>query len=722
MAKKLFIISLLIQLIPIGISIVSGQDKGSPEILAKDIETIVTRLTADYLAEGVDYNKVEAVVSAIRQDGSWADIDYAIVSNDFPAEQHLKNIRLMAIAYAKYGTGFFRSEKLKQKILLGYNYYLEKKPTSKNWWYNDIGAPQDYLVGLLLIKAEIPEKNLRHYSSYLKDLTDNPGHRGMNRIWVSAIAIAKGCLENDDSMVDKGFRSVASTLVIAQEQGDEGIKIDNSFHQHRPQLYSGGYGKAFAEGTANLMALSANTSFGKAFSEEKKRIFSNMLLYGNQLFSYRDAVDFGTIGRNIARPGAIGSINPAILDKMITIDPGQAPAFRAWKAHLQGAAFPKPFLGNRYFWKSDIMTQHGLDYYLSAKVVSTRTNGTEMLNGENLKGYNLALGATNIMKTGDEYKDVFPVWDWTRIPGTTAIMNQSAAILPWYFFGSNEFAGGVSDGHTGVIAYEHSYNGVQAKKAYFFADGQMLCLGAGINAIRTQQVVTSVNQCHLRGDVFIGGEGNMAGAKFADSLRTTKNNNLQWVYHDGVGYIFPAGGNISFKNAIQTGSWKSINVTGSENTVGKPVFSLWFNHGTAPKEDSYYYIVSPEHSLEDFKQKIGVKGFKVLKNDKNLQVVKHQQRYFIIAYKPGIIKLDDGLQISSDSKAVIMIEEKDKGYQFSLSDPTHQQNEVNISINKLIKGSAGVQEHNATKINFKFPQGDNVGNTISSFYEKLTFK
>lgn len=718
MIKRLFFIIMLTHLAIVNTAAVFAQKSNNAGTLKTDLQVVAERLIEGYLGEKIDDAKLNKVITSLKPDGSWPGIDYTTVGNDFPAEQHLKSLRLMAIAYAKQGSGFYRSAKLKQKILLGYNYYLDKKPTSKNWWYNEIGAPQDYLVGLLLIRAEIPEKNLRHYSSYLKDLTDNPGHRGMNRIWVSAITIAKGCLENDGSMIGKGFRSVASTLVIAQEQGDEGIKIDHSFHQHRPQLYSGGYGMGFAESVANLMALSANTSLSQTFSEEKKSIFSNMLLYGHQLFSYRGAVDFGTIGRNIARPNSITAISPVTLDKMMVIDGRRASAFRDWKSHIQGADFPKSFLGTRYFWKSDIITYHGPDYYLSAKVISTRTNGTEMLNGENLKGYNLPLGATNIMITGDEYRDIFPVWDWTRIPGTTAIMNQSAAILPWYLFGNNEFAAGVSDDHTGVIAYEHSYNGVQAKKAYFFADGQMLCLGAGIKAIRTQQVVTSVNQCHLRGDVFIGGEENIAGAKFGDSLMTIKNNNLKWAYHDGVGYIFPAGGNITFKNAIQTGSWKSINVNGSEEVVRKPVFSLWFNHGTAPKDDSYYYIVSPGHSLENFRQKIGVNRFKVLKNDKNLQVVKHQQRYFIIAYKPGTIELEDGLQISSDSKAVIMIEEKDNGYQFSLSDPTHQQNEVNISINKLINGSAGVQGHSGTKINFKFPQGDNVGNTISSFYKK----
>lgn len=715
MFKKLNII-LLVQYISLSVTVVFGQMKKN--VLTDEINIVTARMIETYLLEEIDEPKAQRLMETLKPEGNWSGIDYTTVTNSFLAGQHLKNLKLMALVYAKQGTGFYRSEKLRQKILLGYDYYLSKNPKSKNWWYNEIGAPQDYLVSLLLIKAEISERDLRHYSSYLKDLTDNQGHRGMNRVWVSAITIAKGCLENDGTMITKGFKSVASTLVIAQEQGIEGIKIDNSFHQHRPQLYSGGYGMSFAEGTANLMALAANTSFAKVFSEDKKRIFSNMLLYGHQLFSYRGAVDFGTIGRNIARPDAIKSINLTSLDKMTIIDPKQASAFRNWKSHLIGADFSKPFLGNRYFWKSDIMTHHGTDYYLSAKVISTRTNGTEMLNGENLKGYNLPLGATNILTSGEEYKNIFPVWDWTRIPGTTAVMNSSAVMLPWYLFGNNEFAGGVSDGQAGTIVYEHSYSGVQAKKAYFFVDGMMLCLGVGINAIRTQQVVTSVNQCFSQGDIIVGGMEDKIDNKLGDSIKTIKSNNPQWVYHNGVGYLFPAGGNITLKNAIQTGSWKSINITGSEELINKPVFSLWLNHGTAPKDDTYCYIVSPQKSLTGFKGKMATNKFIVLKNDKNSQVVQFGQRYFVIVYKPGVIELGNKLTITSDSRAVIMIEEKVNGYQFSLSDPTHQQNEVNISINKVIKGVGSAHQSVSTSINFKLPQSDDIGNTISRFYEK----
>ncbi|WP_461791622.1 polysaccharide lyase family 8 super-sandwich domain-containing protein [Pedobacter sp.] len=716
MVRRLFIIISIWQSVTTSCITVVGQQK-KIQTVRDDVGIISQRLAEDYLRERVDEIRIKETMESLRADGSWAGTDYTSVSNDFPAGEHLKKLRLLAIAYAKSGSAFYRNDRLKQKILLAYDYYLGKKPKSRNWWFNEIGAPQDYLVGLLLMKAEIPERDLRYYSSYVNDLTDNPAHRGMNRVWVSAITITKGCVENNEKLVDKGFRSVASTLIIAEEQGIEGIKIDNSFHQHRPQLYSGGYGMGFAESIASIMALSSNTSFNKAFSVENKKIFSDMLLYGHQLLSYKDAVDFGTIGRNISRPGAIRSIDPVVLEKMAINDRSRSNDFTAWKGHLEGADFPPSFQGNRYFWKSDIMTYHGPDYYLSAKVISTRTNGTEMLNGENLKGYNLPLGTTNILRTGQEYKDIFPIWDWTRVPGSTAVMNQSAAVLPWYLFGSNEFAGGISDGKVGAIAYQHSYNGVQAKKAYFFADGKMLCLGAAINAIRTQQVATSVNQCYLVGETTYGSEADLTGVKLNDSLKTITGNKLQWIYHDGVGYSFPNGGNITLKTAVQTGSWNSINASGSKELISRPVFSLWLNHGTSPRDDSYYYIVSPEHSLEGFREKALHQKFMVIHNDKNVQAVKCGEKYFVVMYKQGRVDLGNGLKLSCDGPVILMLEEKDNGYQFLLSDPIQQQEGSNITINKLLNGPDAVQENGSTTIAFKFPKGGGLGNSAGNYYK-----
>ena len=67
----------------------------------------------------------------------------------------------------------------------------------------------------------------------------------------------------------------------------------------------------------------------------------------------------------------------------------------------------------------------------------------------------------------------------------------------------------------------------------------------------------------------------------------------EWVLHNGIGYVFPAGGNLFLSKKIQTGSWYSINHTESKNEQQQEVFTLGFNHGCNPRNATYAYIVVP---------------------------------------------------------------------------------------------------------------------------------
>lgn len=152
------------------------------------------------------------------------------------------------------------------------------------------------MVPLILLKGKISDKKLLHYSSYLQDLTGNKGHKGKNRTWVSAVTIHKGCIENNIELIRIGIKSIASTIKIVPEQGDEGIKVDGSFHQHRPQLYSGGYGLSYVDDIAYYLQLVKGTAFESYFTQEKKDIFINLLMGGHRLLGYRETFDFGAIG------------------------------------------------------------------------------------------------------------------------------------------------------------------------------------------------------------------------------------------------------------------------------------------------------------------------------------------------------------------------------------------------------------------------------------------
>ncbi len=681
------------------------------------LDTITDRLTRKQVNVSFNDASVTSYSESMLEDGSWSDVNYddEISADGWSPNSHLNRLKQMAICFRNPGSIWFENAGLRDQIELGLLYFKQRAPkATDNWWYNDIGGPQIYMVPVLLLKGYTPAEDLYEVSSYLKDKIDNYWGGGKNLSWIAEIAMYKGSSEDNFSIVSHAFEAMSSTLVIVPNQGDEGIKIDGSFHQHHAQLYSGGYGLSMTTDISESIALSLGTLFEGEFTPEKKEIYRKLLLDGVLLLSYRKTIDFGSIGRNISRnPNTdYTTISTSVLDRETTNDPENATLYQAWKNHIENAAaFPLSAI-NKHFWKSDIMTQHGDSFYLSAKIISQRTYGTESLNNENLKGYNLPLGATNILTSGLEYDRVYPVWDWTRIPGTTAVRNQDSTRLDGYLIGSNLFGGGVSNERNGIMAYDHNYRGLQARKAYFFIDEMLLCMGAGISFGPDEEVVTSVNQSLLSGNVLVN-NGTTQSLPAQTSLAF---NDLNWVYQNKVGYIFPSPANVAVGNLTQTGSWRDINGTGSTAAVSKEVFSLWFNHGSAPTNAQYSYIVVPDKTASEFEMIAGNHGFVIVGNNPTLQAVRRSTVYGVVFYGPGSITMDDGLRVSSNKEALVLIDVNDTEYEISVSDPTYSQSEIQLTVNRKLM--SGTVSGDSTVLLFTLPSGDYTGSTVTGTYRE----
>ena len=215
--------------------------------------------------------------------------------------------------------------------------------------------------------------------------------------------------------------------------------------------------------------------------------------------------------------------------------PARAVEFEAMARSLRGQGSADLVEGNRMFWRSDFMAHQRAGFYASARMCSTRIKSNESGNGENIFGYHLGHGATCFMRTGEEYHDLMPFWDWQMLPGVTcARTDKPVPQTPWGrgAFQESSFAGGVSDGRYGAAAMEFVKAGLRARKAWFFLDDQIVCLGAGIENQGVEPLHTAVNQCRLVGDV-VGPDG-----KF-DTEKVHSLNGPTWVLHDGWAYVFP---------------------------------------------------------------------------------------------------------------------------------------------------------------------------------------
>jgi len=678
------------------------------------IGIITSRLMDSQAQLKIKIATIDTIFSTMMPDGSWSDVEYADATMaKWKPMVHLERLKLMAIAYRTVGQKYHGHEQLKSKLLAGIDYFLKVNPTSKNWWFRDIGAPQQMMGILLFLKGKIPQDQLLQYSTYLKDATGNAAHRGKNRSWVSEITIYKGCIEQNYQLILTGFQSLASTIYIAKKQGDEGIKIDNSFHQHHEQLYNGGYGLSLAEDYITYISLAKDTPFDIVFTENKKKLIFDLLLQGHQLLGYRNSMDFGSMGRNVTRPNQTHNISTDLIERVSKIDPVHKIDYLQWAKHLKGEAFSSNFIGNKFFWKSDLMVQHGSNYYVSAKIISKRTLGTEALNSENIKGYYLPLGATNIKTSGLEYENIFPVWDWTRVPGTTAVHNQKSTILSGYLYGNNQFGGGLSNGKDGITAFSASYANVAYKKAYFFIDGVMICLGSGISSNRSDEVLTAVNQCASIGQVTT----NLGLLKQPINRR----DNVKWVYHDNVGYQFLGTNKVNVNQKIQSGSWNDINAAESKAILHKKVFNLSVSHGNTPNNGSYQYLVAPDHSLISFKKYISQNPYQIVRNDTIAQAVKNQktQQYHVVYYEKASVDFGDGLVMNTEGEALVNIKKIGNEYIIAVADPIYKQQEIKLTINKKLKGLGAIISGDHTTITVNMPTADLTGSTVINNYQIL---
>lgn len=686
-----------------------------------ELKTIASRLRGRYTQRSFTYNEVTSLYNSINADGSWSDITYTNTGN-WPT--HAERLRKMALGYNNYRAGnvYYQQDTMRRKIAAGLSYLNRRRPPLSKWFEREIGAPENYATALIIIKDSIPADSARLYSSYLNDDTDNSSHRGMNRAWISSITLHKGIIENNYALAARAVKSMATCLDVVSGYDTEGPRVDGSFHQHHNQLQTGSYGKTFVEYFASYVRITDGLPFGAEFSSTRRATLSNLFLNGLRLMTYRKNVDFGAVGRELS--GNLSGtmlISSPMLDSMALNDPANAAAYRNWRDHVNNPDSLLSLSLTKYFWKSSILTRRSPGYYMSAKVPSERGAGTESLNGENIKGFNLPMGATNILRTGGEYYKIFPYWRWSRVPGTTTELSEDSASLVGYMDGTNAFGGGVSQPDGGIIAYEHDYKGVRAKKAYVFLNNHMICMGAGIYGTRPNEVVTSLEQAFSTGavtyrDSTLGTSTTFAG----DSLTTNK---LTWIHHNNIGYVIPNGGLITLLNKNQSGRWRDIDTEGSTATISDTIFSAYFRHSANPSNRHYSYIVAPNVPVSSMDSLKANSGYTFPRNEPDIQALRsvggEYPMYAVVFYEPGTIKMDDSLTITSNQKAIVLIKDYPATFRISVADPLYTQGTITLKLNRQVTGPNASYASGVTTINFSMPTGEMTGSTNNQFYSKV---
>ncbi|SEI56677.1 chondroitin AC lyase [Dyadobacter sp. SG02] len=655
-----------------------------------DFTTISDRIFDNFQATSattVD-TQTASLLSTLQPDFSWPDINYASTAQtDWAPGNHLARMGTLAKAYSKPGSIYYGDADLKARIEGVMNYWLalSPAPTSTNWFYLSISAPKDIGNTLICLRkspagiSQTLENQMLAWMTKGVSITVSPAKDGSNLTDVAQHYIMRACLTENQTLLNQAITAVTNSIVVTT---GEGIQIDNSYTAHGPQLYVYGYGREYVSGISNIAVYVAGTSY--AFSSDKLAIFSDFVRKGFVKPSRGAYADYNLYGRGVSRANA-GKADVALIEKVKAFDlPAHATEYDNAIQRMRGLQAPSYNVAPEHvhYWRTDYTVHHRPGYMFGQRSISNRNAKSEMGNGENIKGYYLTEGANYIAVNGDEYYNIFPVWEWNKIPGTTVpgITTYPVRTSWGVNFGTVPFVGGVSDGTYGASAFAMSDYGTTAKKAWFYFDNEIVCLGAGINSSAAQAINTTVNQCLLKTDVTVSDASNNVSVLNNGSRDYA--GNLKWALQGNVGYYFPQAGLVSLSNQSQTGSWSSINTTGSTASVSADVFKLWFKHGVAPNNASYAYFVLPGKTSAGEMQAYNASDISILTNTSTVQAVRHNGLgiWQIVFYQPGEFTADQ-VTVKVDKACVVMLKNTTSSdVTVHIADPAQSAQQVYVGI------------------------------------------
>lgn len=649
----------------------------------------------------------EKNLATLQANGSWKGIDYtAKTIAKWEPGDHLVKLESLVQAYVTKDSRYFSNDQVLDAITRALKYWYDQDPKSSNWWHNEIATPQ--AIGELLIQLRNGESRIPAdlETSLIERMNrgDLAKQTGANKTDVALHYFYRALLTNNQTLLATSSAELFDPIRLVHY--DEGLQYDYSYLQHGPQLQISSYGAVYITGILKMINYVQGTPY--AISNEKLQLFSKYYRETYLKAIRGSYMDFNTEGRGVSRPNILRkNTEKTRLITAVLVDPLHADEWKSAIARTDSTAAPdykiEPL--HKQFWIGDYVMHLRPGYSFNVRMVSNRTKRSESGNKENLFGRYLSDGATNIQVRGPEYYNIMPIWEWDKIPGTTTrdYAEDRLTTKFWGEDGSTDFVGGVSDGVYGASTYTLNYDSLSAKKAWFFFDQEIVCLGADIRSNTPESIVTTINQSWLNGDV----QGSAIKGKFGKGkTEVFKKDNQTWILHDGIGYVFPEATDISLSTNIQKGSWYKINNANSKTELSGNVFKLWINHGAKPEAGKYAYVVLPGIKNTTPLINFGKSGIQILANMAQVQAVSNEPLNMVqaIFYEPGVLKTP-AYTIESDKACALLIKSLNGKVVISVADPKQKERNAVISITNNKDGKT-------TDYPVSFPQQAFAGATV----------
>ena len=556
----------------------------------------------------------------------WPDIDYTDINRGcWQAALHLTRLCAMAKAYATPGHPLYKAKRMDIIFKKALRWWAKYDPANPNWWWTEIGIPRRVGILLTLVPEKMePEVKETYLAILSRSVIDTKRLTGQNLVWEAGNLIMKAVAENDSEAVAELKEIIESQVKFSDA---EGLQDDWSFHLHGHMLQFGNYGLAFFDSIAFWMRVMEGTPW--EFSPESKKVLAGFADNGLGWCFWNGYMDPSMRGRHLF-PGSGRGKDIAFgiarnnLSKAGVRTNGR---FRQGK-NIGGDR------GGRYFPKSDCGIYRARKWYGSIRMQSERTLGFEMTNGENTNGFYSADGALLVMSKGDEYDDIFPCWDWRKLPGTTVreLDEPTPRIDPRYSKNDTPHVGGLACGKVLASTMELDRDSLYAVKSAFFFKDLIVNLGAGIRSSGNGGATTSIEQ-------------NFLTDRFMSRSRTAVNGD--------TGYLMADGNSFQVSTASQSGSWIAMDPALADTVVMKDIFKIWIKHDgekiRSSEGDTYAYMVFPVNGASRALRAEKKSPCTILSNTEACQAVRYRGTTVAVFHEAGSIN-----GISAESPCIVI--------------------------------------------------------------------
>jgi chondroitin AC lyase len=658
-----------------------------------DFQIIKERVVAELMKTSIDDTLVPPILNRMKEDGSFKNIDYADLSRvaGFPHRQHTSDLVYLAKAYQSKGSTYYRNKKLKKRINTSLKYWADNDFFGDNWHNNQISTPTNLVNLMLVFGDQIPKDLIKKTQPMIgrAHMEASGARPSGDRIVIAGILAKNLLFMGDREQFDEIIELIEGEVKFST--GTRGMQHDFSFHHRLDRVNnttSYGYGK-YANAFGEWSYYVANTKY--AFSVEKINHLVDYYLDGiyKQLV-YGVYTDISVKNRSISHKATFKPQGTLEIERLLFGTDYRKDELEEIIKLRKGESKPSSSF-SKFFWQTEHYVHQRPNYYTTVRMYSTRNRNMEVpYNGPGKTTHHRADGTNYLQLKGDEYHNIWPVYDWQKVSGTT-IVQKPELYGPTEIQkdGLTDFVGAVTDGNYGAVAYDFrsSHDLVKAKKSWFFFDHEYVCIGTDIKSSKRLPVYTTINQVLMRSDVTAMKNGKQVKLDNASRELT----GVKWVHQDKVGYIFPDTTTVSLSNQAQEGRWSDItdqkNI--SEEIVSKDVFTLGFDHGERPSNASYQYIVVPDVSNQELQEtSSNNRGIEILSSSSQIHAVKNNKLNIcqLAFYQSGEVEIAPSSIVKMDSQGMMILKLKDdRVAEISVADPSRKLKRALVTIPGIYK-------------------------------------